>query len=159
MKSNHCDNLYFTMNKNVAATVEERASSGKRKSSAATINAEKNKKKKKKKSATTSSTPPNKTITLQKSVVSLLKKKDLEKYSKEAEKRQHDIQLGSEEKKEKDAKQLVSESCKDIEIKVRNCMWPYLSKIILSGDKKNNLSHTKSSESQYHLSQSVKRYH
>ena len=79
---------------------------------------------------------PKKWTPVPKSVVESLKKKDLEHYSKEAEKRQCELPPGSEEKKERDARQLVSESCKVIQLTVSNSMWPFVSELKLSDDEK-----------------------
>ena len=57
---------------------------------------------------------PKKQLAVQKSVVESLKKKDLEHWSKEAKEGQCELQPGSEEKKEREAKQLVVQSCKVI---------------------------------------------
>ena len=64
-----------------------------------------------------------------------LKKKDLTEYSVKAKKRQDELKPGSEEQKERDARGMVKEYCKELKFEVSNSMWPWVSEAKLSKDE------------------------
>ena len=76
----------------------------------------------------------NKKTSFPKSVVESTKKEDLEQWSQQAKMRQNLFQPGNEEKKEREAKKLVAEKTKDIQLTVSNSMWPFVSELKLSDD-------------------------
>ena len=57
------------------------------------------------------------------------------KYGVDAKKNQDNRKLGNEEQKERDAIEMVEKSCKGFKIVVSNCMWPYVSEVMLSKDE------------------------
>ena len=56
-------------------------------------------------------------------------------YGVDAKKNQDNRKLGNEEQKERDAIEMVEKSCKGFKIVVSNCMWPYVSEVMLSKDE------------------------
>ena len=71
---------------------------------------------------------------LPKSVVASTKKKDLEQWSREAKESQEQFQPGNEEKKGREAKQIIAEKTKHLQLMVSNSMWPFVSEVALSED-------------------------
>ena len=63
-------------------------------------------------------------------------KKTLAKYGVNAKKNQDKRKLGNEEQKERDAIEMVKESCKEFKLVVSNSMWAYVSEVMLSEDGK-----------------------
>ena len=57
------------------------------------------------------------------------------KYGVDAKKNQDNRKLGNEEQKERDAIEMVEKSCKGFKLVVSNCMWPYISELMLSKDE------------------------
>ena len=58
------------------------------------------------------------------------------KYGVDAKKNQDNRKLGNEEQKERDAIEMVKESCKEFKLVVSNSMWAYVSEVMLSEDGK-----------------------
>ena len=56
-------------------------------------------------------------------------------YGVDAKKNQDNRKLGIEEQKERDAIEMVEKSCKGFKLVVSNCMWPYISELMLSKDE------------------------
>ena len=63
-------------------------------------------------------------------------KKTLATCGVNAKKNQDKRKLGNEEQKERDARQVVKENCKEFKLDVSNSIWPYLSEVMLSEDGK-----------------------
>ena len=63
-------------------------------------------------------------------------KTTLIKYGVNAKKNQDKRKLGNEEQKERDARQVVKENCKEFKLDVSNSMWAYVSEVMLSEDGK-----------------------
>ena len=63
-------------------------------------------------------------------------KKTLTKYGVNAKKNQDKRKLGNEEKKERDAIEVVKESCNEFKLVVSNSMWAHVSEVMLSKDGK-----------------------
>lgn len=61
-------------------------------------------------------------------------KKTLAKCGVNAKKRQDKRKLGNEEQKERYARQMVKENCKEFKLIVHNTTWPWLSKVMASED-------------------------
>ena len=62
--------------------------------------------------------------------------KSLAEYSLKAKKRQEELKPGNEEQKERDARQMVAENCKELTLEVSNSMWPWTSEVTLSKDER-----------------------
>ena len=59
----------------------------------------------------------------------------MEQRSQQARERQDRFQPDDEEKKERDAKQMVAENTEGLQLTVSNSMWPFVSELMLSKDK------------------------
>ena len=66
--------------------------------------------------------------------VASTQKKQLEEWSEKAKESQKQFQPGSEEKKGREAKKIIAESTKQIELVVSNGMWPFVSEVMPSSD-------------------------
>ena len=66
--------------------------------------------------------------------VASTQKKQLEAWSEKAKESQKQFQPGSEEKKGREAKKIIAESTKQIELVVSNGMWPFVSEVMPSSD-------------------------
>ena len=65
----------------------------------------------------------------------VLQKSVLAEYSLKAKKRQKKLNPGNKEQKERDARQMIAENCKELTLEVFNSMWPWTSKVTLSEDE------------------------
>ena len=66
--------------------------------------------------------------------VASTQKKQLEEWSEKAKESQKQFQPGSEEKKGREAKKIIAESTKQIQLVVSNGMWPFVSEVMPSSD-------------------------
>ena len=69
-----------------------------------------------------------------KSLVASTHKKDLEQWSREAKESKEQFQPGNEEKKGREAKRMIAEKTKQLQLRVSNSMWPFVSELTLSKD-------------------------
>ena len=101
---------------------------------------EKNGSSKKKRKKKTVTTPTDKkssaTPTSFGSGGKVLEKSVLAEYSLKAKKRQEELKPGNEEQKERDARRMVAENCKELTLEVSNSMWPWTSEVTLSKDER-----------------------
>ena len=74
-------------------------------------------------------TPPIKKKRKKKSVPTPTDKKTLDEWSKRAKLSYDKIMPGSEEQKERDAMELVTNKCKSFMLRVSNLMWPFVSEV------------------------------
>ncbi len=94
-------------------TAQEDTRTGRKRSSSKAKNSSDGKKKKKKKQVSTPTATKATTPTSIGSQGHFLQKKDLEKCSKEAKKRQDKLKPGGEEQNERDARRMAATSCKE----------------------------------------------